>query len=115
TVPSSGLNALRLLSAVGATYDVVSSVAIADTISRRVSEFEAMGHVVRIVAGGAHSKAGVEAYVQAGRATFEEVQPRHVVLASGTGATQAGLHIAASASEVAPTVVGVSVARSIDR
>lgn len=106
---------LRLLATMGATYDVVASENIASTIVARRAEFEARNKSVRVIPGGAHTPAGVRAYLSAGSAALKAVRPDHLVVASGTGATHAGLHVAAQNGPRPTVVTGISVARQADR
>lgn len=112
-VPGKEQPALRLLESAGATYDVVLVDEIAQAIEDRVAEHSRMGRTVRVIPGGAHTKAGVESYVDVGYETIREWEPAHVVVASGTGATHAGLHIAGDRLGV--PVTGVSIARRGER
>lgn len=108
--------ALKLLASLGATFDVVPSAEIAPTIARARVEFEANGRTVHVIPGGAHTPAGVEAYRDAGLSVMRAHRDLdHVVLASGTGATHAGLHIAATQLGVTALVTGISVARQRER
>lgn len=111
-----GSPALRLLAALGATFDVVSSEEIAPTIARVQAEQRAKDRLVHIIPGGAHTPAGVEAYRDVGLRVMSAHQDLdHVVLASGTGATHAGLHIAAIQLGATGLVTGISVARHQER
>lgn len=92
------------------------SIAIEDVRARAIGA----GHKPYVIPGGAHCLAGALAYVDA----MSELQrqcgecgwwPEYVVLASGTGTTQAGLIAGSLAWESAPVVIGVSVARSSER
>jgi 1-aminocyclopropane-1-carboxylate deaminase/D-cysteine desulfhydrase-like pyridoxal-dependent ACC family enzyme len=107
-------SAVRLLEALGATYDIVDSLEVAATIDRRQSEYVAEGESVKVIAGGAHTPAGVRSYVAAGEEALSLARPDHGVVASGTGATHAGLHIAAHGL-AGIAVTGISVARPHER
>lgn len=106
---------LRLLTSMGATFDVVSSDEIADTIALRRTEYELSSDTVHVIAGGAHTRAGVQSYIDAGKVGLDAVGPDHVVVASGTGATHAGLHIAARRHAERVVVTGISIARQAER
>jgi len=102
---------LRILTALGASFEVVPSREISLHLERAQRRAEASASRVHVVPGGAHTAAAVEAYRRAALSTLAAVSPDVVVLASGTGATQAGLAMGA-AQAGSPRVIGVSVARS---
>ena len=70
---------------------------------------------VHVVPGGAHTKAAVEAYAVAAREVLEATDYEHVFLATGTGATHAGISIGAARAKSRAHVVGASIARPHDR
>ena len=103
-----------LMEFAGAQIDYCDANQIADLIERRRTEYERAGKGVYVVPGGAHSVQGALAYAEA----IEELdfQPDYIVVASGTGATHAGLHVgAARRFGSATSVVGISVARNRQR
>lgn len=99
-----------MLTDLGATFDVVPPDEIAATIAAAA---DASSRRVHVVPGGAHTPAAVGAYEAAARATLAEAAFDDVVVASGTGATQAGIVL--GAQESGARVVGVSVARRAER
>ena len=105
---------LRLMLLAGATLEVVAPDEIRDRLDRAVSRLESQGARPYLVPGGGHCLAGTLAYVDAVSELRDQCAdwvPDWIVLASGTGATQAG--IAAGCVRLGwPThVVGISVAR----
>lgn len=113
--PSLAPRAASLLSALGATYDVVDSSAIAGTIAERSDIFAGEGYRVQVIPGGCHTPAGARAYRDAAAELFTHTSVDAVVVASGTGATQGGIVAAAAARATPPRVIGVSVARDEER
>lgn len=110
--PSNSSASLTLMRELGANFDVVKSGEIASTIAERLSHYRGRGCRVHVIPGGAHTPAGVRAYVAAGLRVLSELDGvDHIVVASGTGATQAGLSLAALQVSHGPRVTGVSVAR----
>ncbi len=106
---------LTMLRSLGCTFEVVEPSQIAIAIDRARLRAEDDGAAVRVIAGGCHTPAGARAYLDIGLAEFSAHQPDVVVVASGTGATQGGLAAAAARSLSSPRVIGVSVARDVER
>ncbi|WP_162623074.1 1-aminocyclopropane-1-carboxylate deaminase/D-cysteine desulfhydrase [Billgrantia lactosivorans] len=93
----------------GANVQVVAADRIATTIDGIHRALQERGVVVRVIPGGGHCLAGGLAYADA----VDEltVLPDVIVLASGTGATQAGLLAGLDRRQAETRVIGVSVAR----
>lgn len=104
----------RLLDRLGASYVVVHSQAIHDEIESSTNRFRNEGRSVYFIEGGCHTPAGVEAYRMAVSELMTQLseEPAYLFLASGTGATQAGLALGCMDMGWSTAVVGVSVARS---
>jgi D-cysteine desulfhydrase len=94
----------------GAKIEYVQGDQIASTIDKIKNNYAIQGKRVLVVPGGAHSLAGARSYVSA----VEELdfEPDYIVLASGTGATQAGLIAGVAKRNWCTKVLGISVARS---
>lgn len=106
--------AVRMLGDLGATCEIVPSAEVAD----RLKTFEDLARErtdrVWVVPGGAHTAAGVSAFHRAARDLLSGCEVDVVVVASGTGATQAGIIL--GAHDVGRVdVQGISVARSAAR
>lgn len=102
---------LEMLGRLGATWDLVPPAEIPHSIELAKKDLPGCVH---FVAGGCHTPSGVEAYAQAVKelATQLDAPPDCIYLASGTGATQAG--IIAGCHDLGWTstrVRGISVAR----
>lgn len=100
----------------GATIEFCKKDQLAQRMDQAVEFYTRKGHNPLYVWGGGHCLAGTVAFVDAAaeaQAQCGDWQPEFVVLASGTGTTQAGLAIGYSAF---PTrVIGISVARDATR
>lgn len=104
----------RIVQLTGATIDVGSPQTLGPRMAKAVQRMRADGLRVYVVPGGGHCLAGAQAYVGAAQEAQVQLGQRidAVVLASGTGTTQAGLAVGfAGAAEV----VGISVARPAAR
>lgn len=104
-----------MLSALGATYDLVPSEEIAKTIHARSRAFSNEGRQVRVVPGGCHTPNGARVYKEAAAGVLHDVSVDVVVMASGTGATQGGILAAAAGLQQPPRVIGISIAREHQR
>lgn len=106
----------RLLDRVGASYEIVDPREIRQSLENAVQRFSPRGPV-HVIEGGCHTPAGVEAYEDAVYELSRQVnqEPAYIFLASGTGATQAGLIVGCQKLGWSTSVVGVSVARLQER
>ena len=106
--------ALRLLEDLGATHEIVDPSDIPELLEKRRGGAFSTAH---FVAGGCHTMRGVEAYIDAVVELGAQLPrpPDVIVVASGTGATQAGLALGCQRQGWATVVTGVSVARSMAR
>lgn len=115
TTSQSAKLTLAMLSRLGATWEVVDSTEIPVAIA---AARKSQRKPVHFIAGGCHTPAGVEAYVDAVHELADQLEnpPDWIVLASGTGATQAGIIAGCHAIGWHCTrVLGVSVARGSAR
>lgn len=106
---------LPLLSRLGATYTVVKSWDIAESISAIQSELQREGYDPVVVPGGGHSSKAVCAYSDYASEVLKDRDFDFIFHASGTGGTQAGLCIAKHNTGSTAQVVGISVARAASR
>lgn len=92
-----------------AEVSYVDANQIAETIESLRFAYERKGLIVKVVPGGGHSIEGAKAYMDAVYELTEE--PDYIFLASGTGATHAGVQAGIVAREWSTKVVGISIAR----
>lgn len=104
---------LEMLTALGASFEIVEPSEIRDSIACSQQQYEGSGKSTFVLAGGCHTPAGAIAYRDAAEMVIDEFHPDLIVVASGTGATQGGIAAGAAASRT--KVVGVSVAREAER
>lgn len=115
--PSSNTFLMRLA---GAEITVVNPDQIAATMAQAMHEFRNRDYKPFEIPGGGHSLEGAMAYVEAIKELEDQCQsdqwrPEWIILASGTGATQAGIVVGLELIGWKARVVGVSVARKQDR
>lgn len=101
---------------VGAQVRVVEPAAIAQSMSDAMQQFRDQGYTPWEIPGGGHCLAGGMAYVEAVSELADQCQqvswwPDCVVVASGTGSTQAGIVAGFQQLERRVRVLGVSIAR----
>lgn len=98
----------------GARVSVVEPGAIADALATAAAKLRAAGRVPFVVPGGGHCLAGALAYADAVRELAGQCsawRPEWIVLASGTGTTQAGILAGLHLVGWDTRVVGASIAR----
>ncbi|TCB95934.1 pyridoxal-phosphate dependent enzyme [Micromonospora zingiberis] len=108
---------VRLASATGAQVHLVAPEEVGQRIDELTAVRAAAGQTVHVIPGGCHTKSGVEAYADAAAEMLGQLgtAPDAVVLASGTGATQAGLVAGLARAGCHSRVIGISVARTAAR
>lgn len=107
---------LALLSRFGAGYEVVAPSAIAEAIAAAGNRFREQGLDVVVIPGGGHARDGVLAFSAHAARVLAAARPDHVVHASGTGGTQAGIvHAVHEIGLTRTRVHGISVARAAER
>lgn len=111
----SNSTSIKMLEALGATYDIGPATTIRERIEQAEHRQVAENEKVHIVSGGGHTVAGAQAFKDAGIAAFRTKNFDQVFVASGTGATQGGLVAAAELSSPQTKVIGISVARDQSR
>lgn len=109
-----GSLSLQVLKALGASWSVVEAEAIADEIVRVRSQHLDSTRV-HVLSGGGHTVAGARVYRDVALALGEVHDIDHVFVASGTGATQAGIIAGLIEAGSSARVTGVSVARTAER
>jgi 1-aminocyclopropane-1-carboxylate deaminase/D-cysteine desulfhydrase-like pyridoxal-dependent ACC family enzyme len=113
----SGPLSQRMLMSLGAVSDVVAPEEIRTKIERMFEEIRVQGREPYLIQGGCHTPRGVTAYRDAVRELASQIdhEPDVIVVASGTGATQAGIIAGCRELGWVTRVVGVSVARRKER
>lgn len=111
---------LLLMLLTGAEVKIVHPASIASAMESAMDAFRSEGRIPYEIPGGGHSIAGAMAFVEAVDELRQECQadgwqPDWVILASGTGTTQAGLIAGFEQIGWYPRVVGISVARQNPR
>lgn len=114
-VTSHNSASLRMLSHLGASFDMEEPEHISARITQTRASYEAQGLRVHVVSGGGHTEAGAQAFREAGCRILREHSFPQLFVASGTGATQGGLIAAAQAANDTTEIIGVSVARTRER
>ena len=100
----------------GASIELCSKDQLAVRMDRAIDSLTDMGHRPLYIWGGGHCLQGTVAFVEAAveaRNQCDAWVPDYVVVASGTGTTQAGLAI--GYADLPTQVVGISVAREGER
>ena len=100
----------------GATAEVVAPAKIEDGVARASSRLRDAGEVPFVIPGGGHTLSGCIAMVRAVHEAAEQFRaeqwiPNHVVVASGTGTTQAGLIAGFTELGMSTRISGISVGR----
>jgi 1-aminocyclopropane-1-carboxylate deaminase/D-cysteine desulfhydrase-like pyridoxal-dependent ACC family enzyme len=103
----------------GAEVRIVSPAAIATGIEMAMQQLRDQGRRPWMIPGGGHCLAGSLAYVDAAAELAEQCRRRSwwpdcVIVASGTGTTQAGIIAGFQRLGMFPRVIGVSIARRRD-
>ncbi len=107
---------LLLMRLVGAEIEIVDPTGIATAMQNAMENLRQQGVLPYEVPGGGHCIAGAMAYVQAVDEIDEQCRgdgwrPDWIIIASGTGTTQAGIVVGLERLRWHSHVVGVSVAR----
>lgn len=106
----------KMIRLFGASLTTVSVEAVHDTIESKIQELKRKGKKPYFIPGGGHGVLGTQAYVEC----YDEIKGweqehnvffDYIFLASGTGATQAGLICGQLMHGDNRTIVGISVAR----
>lgn len=110
-------SAIALLRDVGAHFTIVEPNQIAEEVELIRLSIIDKGKDPYVIPGGCHTVAGVAAYADAVEELAKQIgkAPDVIVVASGTGATQAGIIAGCVRQGWQTTVKGISVAREYDR
>jgi len=107
---------ILLMQMSGATIEYTTKENLASTMDIAVEKLAKKGHQPLYIWGGGHCLQGTVAFVDAAaeaRRQCADWIPDYLVLASGTGSTQAGLII--GYADLPTKVIGVSIARERER
>lgn len=107
---------ILLMKLSGASIEYTTKDLLALRMDEAISRFSQMGHKPLYIWGGGHCFEGTVAFVDAAIEAQQQCgnwKPDYLVMASGTGTTQAGLAIGYANSKT--QVIGVSVARDAIR
>ncbi|WP_404401785.1 pyridoxal-phosphate dependent enzyme [Idiomarina seosinensis] len=97
------------IEASGAQVTHVEASEIGSMIKKLKGNYEAQGIKVDVIPGGGHSILGAKAYMDAVSELPEE--PDYIFMASGTGATHAGIQAGVVTRGWKTKVIGISIAR----
>jgi 1-aminocyclopropane-1-carboxylate deaminase/D-cysteine desulfhydrase-like pyridoxal-dependent ACC family enzyme len=109
---------LKLARLAGAELLFVKKADVATAMDQAMRELNQSGYKPYYIWGGGHTLQGMIAYVDAVSELETQSKgwiPDFVIVASGTGGTQAGLHAGFAKSYPGTNVIGVSIARSGSR
>lgn len=105
---------LLMMRLAGAELIFVEQINVASAMDEAMQSFTKAGLKPFYIFGGGHSVEGSLAYYDAFKEFVSQsgVLPDYIVHASGTGTTQAGLHVGAELTKACKTkIIGISVAR----
>ena len=105
---------LRLTELLADYITYVEMKDVAETMEKAMLDFKNDGYDPLYIWGGGHCLEGTHAYYHAAFELKEQLkgtEPNYIFLASGTGATQAGLVVGAKECFENTKVIGISIAR----
>lgn len=109
---------LKLMRMTGATLTFVDQNDVHATMQKAMDNFKEIGRKPYYIWGGGHSTLGASAFSDAVTKFLSKEPnwyPDYVFVASGTGGTQAGIHIGFKYHSPKTKVIGISVAREKPR
>lgn len=109
---------LQLMKLAGAELIFCKLEDVAQIMDKAMDDFVKSGNKPYYIWGGGHSVEGTLAYYYAVKEFKEQAhgwEPDYVVVASGTGGTQAGIHLGFNDFYPNAKVLGISVARNKER
>lgn len=109
---------LRLMQMAGAELIFCHKPDVAEKMDTAMKQFSNMGLKPYYIWGGGHCVEGAYAYYLALKEFKEQSSnwdPEYIIIPSGTGGTQAGIHLAAEEMYPSCKVYGISVARDCER
>lgn len=109
---------LRIMRMTGAELIFCKLSDVAGKMDAAMEHYTSMGLKPYYIWGGGHSVEGAFAYYHALKEFSRQVRswtPDYIIIPSGTGGTQAGIHLAAEEMYPSCKVIGISVARKSDK
>lgn len=107
---------ILLMQMAGAKIEFCQKDQLSERMDAAVNHYKNLGHKPAYIWGGGHCHAGTVAFVDAAieaKSQCKDWIPDYLVIASGTGTTQAGLTI--GYADLPTQVIGISVARDHER
>jgi 1-aminocyclopropane-1-carboxylate deaminase/D-cysteine desulfhydrase-like pyridoxal-dependent ACC family enzyme len=107
---------ILLMKMAGAKIEYCLKDQLSERMDMAINHYKHLGHKPAYIWGGGHCHAGTVAFVDAAVETKSQCRdwiPDYLVIASGTGTTQAGLAI--GYADLPTQVIGISVARDFER
>ena len=107
---------ILLMQMAGAEIEYCRKDQLSERMDMAIDHYRHLGHRPAYIWGGGHCHAGTVAFVDAAMEAQSQCRdwiPDYLVIASGTGTTQAGLAI--GYADLPTRVIGVSVARDSER
>lgn len=107
---------ILLMQMSGANIEYCKKEEISERMDKAIEHYKNSGYNPAYVWGGGHNYAGTQAFVEAAEEAQDQCGnwiPDYLVIASGTGSTQAGLAIGYSNEKT--KIIGISVAREAKR
>lgn len=109
---------LQLMKLAGASFSFVEKNEVSNAMDKAMDDFKKNGYKPYYIMGGGHTLQGMLAYYEAVNEFMTQSDgwlPDYVILASGMGGTQAGLHVGFAKHSPKTNVLGISVARNKKR
>ncbi len=109
---------LKIINLTGSKIQFVDKAEVKDAMDQAMFDLKKQGYQPLYIWGGGHCLEGSYAYFDAFKELKEQlgnIKPDYIVVASGTGTTQAGLEIGVRYFSPECKVLGVSVSREMNR
>lgn len=107
---------ILLMKMAGAKIEYCLKDQLSERMDMAINQYKKLGNKPAYIWGGGHCHAGTVAFVDAAieaQSQCKDWIPDYLVIASGTGTTQAGLAI--GYADLPTQVIGISVARDVER
>lgn len=107
---------ILLMKLAGAKIEYCRKDQLSERMDSAITYYKKRGKKPAYIWGGGHCHAGTVAFVEAGEEAKSQCgdwEPDYLLIASGTGTTQAGLHVSYLNNKT--NVIGISVARDSER
>lgn len=106
---------LKLVSLIGSRIQFVNKSEVKDAMDRAMFDFKSDGYKPLYIMGGGHCVEGSYAYYLAVKELMKQMgksKPDFIVVASGTGTTQAGIEVGSRHFFKGCKILGVSISRN---